>query len=121
MSRSTFAVPYIDPKFRITYILNSIMSERGYKQTVEDGEEVFRRENEDCNLTEFVKFDFDTDVFIYSVWIKLKDDADFSKEYNLDHFGRGTRETKKLDDLVCELYNEFGGNFKLKKFYVWGN
>ncbi|MBQ6708695.1 MAG: hypothetical protein IJM97_07100 [Clostridia bacterium] len=119
MARSNFAVPYINPKHNITYLLNSIMSECGYKKTIADGEEVFFRVNKECNLTEYVKFDFEYDVFIFSAWIKVKDDADTFREYNLEHFGQNAKETKVLYDLISKLYDEYGGHLNLKNIYVW--
>ena len=119
MARTVHAVPYIDPIYRIAYITNSIVSEMGFYETVCDDEKVWCRENDRYGLTEFIKYDYETDVFIFSAWIKLKNDADSYREYDIDYFGVNAKETEILTEIVRLLYERFGGNLTKKEFYVW--
>lgn len=118
MARTTCAVPYIDPLANITYQANSILSGKGFVMTECDDEKVWCRTNEDFSLTEFVKFDYMTDVFIFSVWIKLND-SDPYREYNLEYFGNKAKETKILRNAVSELYGSFEGSLIKKEVYIW--
>ncbi len=120
MSRSNFAVPCVNSYMHAPYVANGIMIRHGFeKSEYDDGEEVFKKENEELNIIQYVKFDFDFETFIFSAWIKFKDDVEKHREYRLEHFSNEAKETKELNDVIGELEKMFGNRLHLKEIYVY--
>jgi len=119
MSRAVHTFVLINPK-NYEYMINSIISNHGFKLREEDGEDVWVNESEENDFSQYIKLSYFDTALVISLWVKFKDDENKHREYSLDLCKNDIEKAKNIFDTIFELDQIYGDRVKRETLWVLG-
>ena len=116
MSRAVHTFVLINPK-NYEYMINSIISNHGFKLREEDGEDVWVNESEENDFLQYIKLTYFESAFTASLWVKFKSEENKNREFSAELYENDLEKIQNIVDAMHDLTEVYGN--RVSKINLW--